>query len=104
MLAESQREFEESLNVSSAASISYGIYGGNASAEFVQTHSINEFSVCLIVSVDVLLAPVIMPDPKIKNESLQTYSENPETFKNRYGDMFVSALWPGGSFYGVLLI
>src|SRR5262245_46665754 len=49
-IAQSQRELEEQLGVSAAMSLNYGfVAGGSAKVDFAQSHSLDEYSLSVIV-------------------------------------------------------
>lgn len=90
-----QRDFEESLNVSASMSISYGLSGGNANVTFSQKRCLSDTALALVVKCMIKGPNIIMPHPTLTQEAKALYSQDPTLFRNRFGDMYVNGLQTG---------
>jgi hypothetical protein len=104
-VVESQRQFEESIGVSAAMSLNYGfVAGGSAKVDFAQSNALNEYSLCVLVSVQVKNPVLLMNNVHLSQEAKDLYARNPESFKRRFGDSFVNGLLTGGEMFGMIVI
>ena len=105
-LVDSQRQLQQSMGVSAAASVSYGGFMGSASArvDFTENHALDQHSIALMVKVQVSQPPLILRNPQLTSEAKALYARSPEQFKARFGDMFVSGVLSGGQLYGMIRI
>ena len=101
---ESSSALSRKLNVSAAASAKFAIMGGDAKTQFVEEHEMNETSLYLLASVQVVNAPSILVHPRLKADASDTLRTSAEAFRRRCGDGFVNAVITGGEFYGVIEI
>ena len=104
-VVESQRQLEESLGVSAAMSLLYGfVAGGNAKVDFAQTNTMSENSLSVVVTAIVKNPVLLMSNVKLIPEAKDLYAKNPESFKQRYGDMYVNGIRTGGEMFGLILM
>lgn len=104
-IVESQRDFEQSLGVSAAMSLNYGfVAGGNAKVDFAQSSTLNEYSLCILVSVQVKNPVLMMNGVRLTDEAKSLYAQNPEAFKQRFGDSYVNGVLTGGEMFGTIVI
>jgi len=104
-IVESQRQLEESLKVSAAMSLNYGfVAGGSAKVDFAQSNALNEYSLSVIVSVEVKNPVLLMSDVKLTPEAKDLYTRSPDSFKERYGDCYVGGIHTGGEMFGMIVI
>src|SRR5258707_850193 len=104
-IVETQRDLEESLGVSAAMSLNYGfVAGGFAQVDFAQSHSMNDYSLCVMVKAIVKNPVLLMTDVAIKKDAADAFSRSPEDFKARYGDMYVNGVLTGGELFGLIML
>lgn len=105
-LCTSQRELEETFNISAGMSLSLGLIGGtSANFDFLKQNIMTNTSVCLVVKVSVLRQqPISIKAPKIKKNALDIFESDPLKFLERFGDTFVTGLKTGNLFHGIIFI
>jgi hypothetical protein len=100
-MIESQEELMESMNLSVSASVRYGLASGDAKFSMAQQHSINHYSLYLLLSADVRNPARHMVRPRLSGDALRIFRNDPEQFRQIYGDMFVDEIYSGGDFFGL---
>lgn len=100
---ESQESLMESLNLSINTSARYGLASGDAKFSMAQQHSVNHYSLYVLLNADVRNPPKHMIRPRLSVEALQIYRNDPERFRQIYGDVFIDEIYGGGDFFGLFI-
>ena len=102
-MIESQESLMESMNLSVSASVRYGTFSGDAKFSMAQSHSVNQYSLYLLLTADVRNPARHMVRPRLSDEAARIYRNDPETFRGIYGDAFIDEIYSGGDFYGLFV-
>jgi hypothetical protein len=102
-MIESQESLMESLNLSVSASVRYGTFSGDAKFSLAQSHSVNRYSLYLLLTADVRNPARHMVRPRLSDEAMRIYRNDPETFRAIYGDAYIDEIYSGGDFYGLFV-
>jgi LGFP repeat len=103
-ICKSQKDLEDTFDVSAALSFGFGLGSISANAQFVNTHIMTDTSVCFVVKVQVGKLASSLEGTEISKGALSTYQNDPLSFLRRYGDHYISALKTGGIFYGSIYV
>lgn len=100
-MIESQEQLMESMNLSVSASVRYGLASADAKFSMAQQNSINRYSLYLLLRSDVRNPPRHMQRPRLSADAARVYRNDPEKFRQIYGDVFIDEIYSGGDFYGL---
>ncbi|RYP88667.1 hypothetical protein EKO23_01895 [Nocardioides guangzhouensis] len=92
-----QQELSESLDLSVSASVRYGLANVDGRMDFAEKNAINESSVYMMLSAHASNPPRYMQKPKLRGAAEVMYRNNPEEFRQSFGDCFVDEVYTGGS-------
>jgi hypothetical protein len=103
---ETHQELLEALDVSASVSLGNAITGGgSAQAAFSNKHSLDAYSLFLIVAVNVVKAHERMRDVKLSDDASDLMDEQgADAFRKRYGDAVVVGMTTGGRYFGLIQI
>lgn len=107
-MIESQESLMESLNLSISVGASLGLAeiasaSGDAKFSMMKQHSVNRYSLYVLLSVDVRNSPRRMRQPRLSAEATRIYRNDPEHFRQIYGDVFIDEIYGGGDFFGLCI-
>jgi hypothetical protein len=102
-MVESQQSLMEQMNLSVSASARYGLVSGDAKFDLAKEHAVNQSSVYLLLKASVRNAPRYMIRPRLTNEAARIYRNDPEEFRQIYGDTFIDEIYSGGDFFGLFI-
>jgi hypothetical protein len=100
---ESQEQLMESMDISVSASVSYGLSSVDAKFDFSRQHSVNDYTVYLLLKASVHNPPRHMVAPKLTDEAAAIYKRAPDEFRQTFGDMYIDEIYSGGEFFGLLM-
>ncbi len=102
-ILENKEELKNSLNISTKADLKFklGAWSSDNSLklETLQTTEFNNFSQHAILKASYVNEPLVLINPRIKEELIELAKRDPETFIRTCGDMFVSRIYTGGEMY-----
>lgn len=102
-MIESQESLMESMNLSVNVSARYLLASADAKLAMAKEHSINQYSLFLLMSVEVKNPPRSMIRPRLTAEAQRIYKNDPEQFRQIYGDFFIDEIYSGGEFFGLFV-
>lgn len=102
-LVESQESLMESMNLSVSASVRYGMASGDAKFSFSQEKAVNQYSLYLLLRAYVRNPPRHMVSARLLPEAKRVYNNDPEEFRQTYGDTFIDEVHSGGDFFGLFI-
>jgi hypothetical protein len=104
-LVESQEDQDSALQLSTAVSASYGLFGGSAKFDLSQEMHVHNYSVTLVIRATVLNAFQQMRDVQFGPTATDLLKNgNSDRFKEQFGDFFVRGIQTGGELCAVLQI
>lgn len=103
-LAETSEQFKQIMNISAAASMSYGIYKGDATASYSKYVEANQYSLFVVCKVVVYTEPSIIKVKGLNSLGQQALKLGPDKFHQVCGDSFAASAVYGGEFSFVLEI
>ncbi len=103
-LIEDSKSLAKAMEISAAASIKFGFFGGEVKAKFVEQTEMSQTSVYALASVRVRNAPRVVRNTVQKEDAWRTLARNATRFRERCGDGFVSSIRTGGEFFGIIEI
>ena len=103
-LVEDSKSLAQKMSVSAAASISFGFSGAAGKAQFVADSELSQTSVFALAAIRVINAPRFVDHPQLQADAADTLRFDPERFRERCGDGFVSALSAGAEYFGLIEI
>jgi LGFP repeat len=104
VVCRSQKDLENTFDVSAAMSFGFGLGSISGNFHFVNQHIMTDTSLCFVVKVQVGKLASSLEGAKILKNALSLYGRDPLSFLKTYGDYYVSALKTGGAFYGTIYV
>ena len=101
----SHEQLTELLDVSFSGSFGNAVspVSVSASASFVNSHSVDTYSVYLLAKVEVVNLEQRMPDVQLKPEAFNLMrDQGPDAFRKEYGDEYVIGITTGGHYTALL--
>lgn len=103
--AESYSSLARSTGLSASASFAGGTFSASGKASFLQSISINDYSLYVLAQVQVDNATKVMLDPELTVKAFDYLRDNgPEAFYRRCGDSFISGYTTGGELFSIIEI
>lgn len=100
---ESQESLMKSMNLSVNASVRYGLAKADARFSLVQDSAVNQYALYVLLTASVSNPPRYMTNPRLNDEAKRIYRNDPEEFRNVYGETFIDEIYSGGYFYGLFI-
>ncbi|MAW95307.1 MULTISPECIES: hypothetical protein [unclassified Leeuwenhoekiella] len=104
-ILESKEDLKKSLNVTAEAELDMIIYGitskNSLKLKTVQDTEFSDFSQHAVIKARYVNEPLVLINPRVKQELIDLAQSDPETFIRTCGDMFVSRIYTGGELYSV---
>jgi hypothetical protein len=95
----------KSLGVEVTASGGYMGFSANAKVDFASECNFNSHSTYLMIHIEVTNAFLSMDNPVFSSEALELLkNRQPDRFRERFGDVFVSGVSTGGEYFAVYQI
>jgi hypothetical protein len=102
-IIETQESLMESMNLSVNASVRYGMASGDAKFSLAQQHAVNHYSLYVLLTADVRNPARHMVRPRLTEEAARIYRNDPEEFRQIFGDSFIDEIFSGGDFFGLFI-
>ena len=100
-MIETQESLMESLSLSVAASINYGLASLDARMELAKSSAVNLHSLYVLFKATVTNPARHMDRPKLLEPAETLYRTDPEAFRLTYGDHYIDEIYSGGAFFGL---
>lgn len=104
-ILESKEDLKKSLNITAQAELDLMIYGvsskNSLKLKTVQETEFSDFSQHAVIKARYVNEPLVLINPRVKQELIDLAKADPETFMRTCGDMFVSRIYTGGELYSV---
>jgi hypothetical protein len=98
-------ELHKSLGVTVDAGGSYMGFSASAKVDYVQSCDFSSFSTYIVVKVIVENAILTIDDPVFSPDASELLvNNNPERFRDRFGDSFIAGVKTGGEFFAIYQI
>jgi hypothetical protein len=104
VVCKSQKELEDTFEVSAAMSFRFGLGSLGGNFQFVNKHVMTDTSLCFVVKVQVGKLASSIDDVELSRTALAQYKKDPIKFLKTYGDYYISGLKTGGAFYGTIFV
>lgn len=104
IVCKSQKELENTFDVSAAMSFGFGLGSLGGNFQFVNNHVMTDTSVCFVIKIQVGKLASSIDDVELSKSASELHEKDPVKFMKRYGDYYVSGLKTGGAFYGTIYI
>ncbi len=101
-LIESSHELAKKLKITTSASLKVGFGRGSAAASYVDEQQLNQYSLYILVSAEVLTPSERSVGELLNADYIDLAKSNPDAFRLKCGNEYVAAVQRGGSFYGLL--
>jgi hypothetical protein len=104
---ETHQELLEALDISASISLGNAITGGgSAQAGFSNKHSLDSYSLYLVVTVNVVKSHERMRDVQLNKDDAYDLmdKQGADAFRKRYGDAVVVGMTTGGRYFGLIQI
>lgn len=103
-MIQEQSQLQESMNISVAASVRYGMASVDARMDFAKSHAVNSFSQYILFKCTVRNPAAYMVRPRLSAIAQEVYGKNPEEFRAVFGDSYIDEIFSGGDFYGLFVM
>lgn len=100
-LVESQESLFEALNISVSASARYGMAAGDLKLSFASDHTVNRYSLYLLLTASVRNPARHMQNPRLSEDARLAYRHDPDAFYDTYGNGYIDEIYTGGEFLGL---
>lgn len=100
-LVESQESLFEAMSISVSASARYGLANGDLKLKFASDHTVNRYSLHLLLTVSVRNTARYMRNPRLSEAAMVAYRRDPDAFHDTYGDGYIDEIYTGGEFLGL---
>lgn len=101
-LIESKYDLAKKLGVTATASLKSGFSKGSATVNYVNEQSLNQYSIYILVSAEILTPLERAKDEQFDSDYIDLARSNPKAFRTKCGNEYVAAIQRGGVFYGLL--
>lgn len=99
-------ELRKTLKISTNAALDFNYKGFDSKNKYNKTvyreTRMNSFSTKIALKAEYVNDPIYILNPKMKKEAIAMAEKNGNEFMKEYGDMFVSRIYTGGEFLGLL--
>jgi len=107
-IIKSSKELAEQLDVVAGLDMSYsGIFSASASANFVQSRTVNTYKTYALVKINVQNPEQVITEPRLSEtaeEILLNVDKGWEKFRQIYGEEYVSGVVTGGAYFALIEI
>ena len=101
-LIESRYDLAKKIGVSAAASLKSGFNKGSASVSYLNEQSLNNYSIYILVSAEVLTPVERTMDEDLDRDFVDLARSQPKAFRQKCGNEYVAAIQRGGMLYALL--
>lgn len=100
----SQQELADELAITASMQFRIGLGQGSLKAKYVESQVTTKNSIYIMAKATIQRAPYVIKNVHFVRGKEDLYRNNPEEFRKRCGDGYVSAYIVAGEFFGVLQI